>query len=206
MKQKYYAVLGAKETEMDAIEEALSEAGIPYGYACTDDELRVDDHDAYHAKEIVGGLDRITPCTIAILIECDGEEIRNKLCDLTQGYIRINHHRTSDPGYGQHSYFSSSSIGRVLMLLAQKGYPVLEGHERRREPRGSEKGCLPGVVKYTTDGVYLKTSPWEWTQVPEGLLYIAAADRCMGSALRGECAGVDSDKFLDWLKTVNPNG
>lgn len=107
-------VLGARDLEMDAIEDMLKLHGTLYGFAAVRTldgrPVRVGPNNAYRAETIIG-VESIADVAL-VLVECDFE--------------RCDHHRVIDAGYGKspEEFLEASSIGQVIRMLARVGVVV----------------------------------------------------------------------------------
>lgn len=96
-------ILGVDDTEMREIEKVLQKQGKEYQYAMSGGR-RVHPGNAYKADPIdIDGE--------AVLVECEPSGIRD--------FIRIDHHRPGDPGYGlpASEFWQASSLGQLWEML-----------------------------------------------------------------------------------------
>ena len=123
----YYFVLGAKDPEMDRIEELLIQHGCSYGYMFVDNpndmnayrrvhagNAYVGEHTYEHSKSVEADT---TP--IYVFIECGFET------GYTKPFERIDHHRPGDPGYdmGPDEFWEASSVGQLYKFLSLENPP-----------------------------------------------------------------------------------
>lgn len=110
---KVIFVLGAKDVEMNAIEQLLKQAGVQYVYACDNAGKRCHPGNAYKATGFSGEVpdnDRI------VRVECNGPAF--DWIDTTRITV-VDHHFPVDPGYGKgpEEYLEASSIGQTWQIL-----------------------------------------------------------------------------------------
>lgn len=101
--------LGAKDPEMDRIEEILIEHNMAYKYAMINN-IRVHPGNAYNFY--------VKPCEIneyTIFIECFPYQLQGE----ESNYQRIDHHRVCDEGYYMKAdqFWDASSIGQLYKML-----------------------------------------------------------------------------------------
>src|SRR5690606_2809265 len=103
-------VLGAPDPEMKAIEALLRECGERVEYALSDRGERVTPATAYRCPPL-----KVPAGSTVYAVECFDV--------LPDGWVRIDHHRPGDPGYGcpPAEFMSASSIGQVISELARLG-------------------------------------------------------------------------------------
>lgn len=195
-------VLGAPDPEMAAIEQLLRECGETVVYATTGDGERVTPATAYRCP-----VPEAPEGATVYAVEC--------IDVLPDGWVRIDHHRPGDPGYGRQpsEFLEASSIGQVIAELAKRG--------RLPESWDTIDGPLdePGVFVFEARDI---GEPAEWMVaieahafsaedggepdfdcatcaiIPRDLVLTAAADHCLGAAYAGECPGVDPDALMRW--------
>lgn len=195
-------VLWAPDPEMEAIERLLRECGERVVYATHPDGSRVTPATAYRCT-----VPEVPEGATVYAVECTDE--------LPDGWVRIDHHRPGDPGYGRppSEFLTASSIGQVIAELAKRG--------RLPESWDTIDGPLdePGVFVFEARDI---GEPAEWMVVieahafseedggepdfdcatcaiiPRDLVLTAAADHCLGAAYAGECPGVDPDALMRW--------
>lgn len=99
-------ILGAPDPEMAAIESLLRECGERVEYALSDRGERVTAATAYRCP-----VPEAPEGATVYAVECFDV--------LPDGWVRIDHHRPGDPGYGRPpaEFFAASSIGQVLDVL-----------------------------------------------------------------------------------------
>lgn len=99
-------VLGASDPEMELIEKLLRKCGESVVYATDENGKRVHPGNAYRCP-----VPEVPEGATVYAVECIDE--------LPEGWIRIDHHRPGDPGYGcpPSIFFSASSIGQVIAEL-----------------------------------------------------------------------------------------
>lgn len=111
-------ILGASDPEMTLIEELLRACGEEYIYALDDRGERVHPVNSYRCPTPV-----VPEGSTVYAVEC--------IDVLPEGWVRIDHHRPGDPGYGlpPEEFLTASSIGQVLSVLAHT--PVDMRRDRR---------------------------------------------------------------------------
>lgn len=131
--------------------------------------------------------------------------------DGTHDVISLDHHRPGDHGFDRQprDYMAASTIGQVISALAwhdalPSSWPVVR-HCYYPTSRGDIQYASYGEV---TD-CEVCIEGWEpdedstaeagdsyYRVIPTELLYVAAADHCLGAAYAGQCPGVDPDALL----------
>lgn len=103
-------VLGAPDPEMELIERLLRGLGESIVYATDESGRRVHPGSAYRCP-----VPSVPEGATVYAVECIDE--------LPAGWIRIDHHRPGDPGYGRppSEFLPASSIGQVLVELDRLG-------------------------------------------------------------------------------------
>lgn len=103
-------ILGAPDPEMELIERLLQECGESIIYATDESGRRVHPGNAYRCPvpSVPGG-------SRVYAVEC--------IDVLPEGWVRIDHHRPGDPGYGRppEEFLEASSLGQVIAELAGLG-------------------------------------------------------------------------------------
>src|SRR5690606_1122518 len=192
-------ILGAPDPEMAAIESLLRECGERVEYALDDRGERVTAATAYRCP-----VPEVPEGATVYAVEC--------LDAVPEGWVRIDHHRPGDPGYGRppSEFLPASSLGQVIAELSRLGrLPVVW----RCQEQGLESAPI-GCVKWNPYGPYwhVGITPADasrrlsWGELlydhslvlPHVLVLTAAADHCLGAAYRGECPGVDPDALMHW--------
>src|SRR5690606_27893763 len=201
MSQNRIWVLGASDPEMELIEKLLIKCGESVVYATDENGKRVHPGNAYRCP-----VPAVPEGAMVYAVEC--------IDVLPEGWVRIDHHRHGDPGYGQppDEFLSASSIGQVIRALARLG--AIPSSWRRM----SAGWAAPLTPQYAEDGtpVDYVGVPWArpaagggdawdividahtFARVPQEIVYAAAADHCLAAAYRGECPGVDPDALMRW--------
>ena len=191
-------ILGAPDPEMEAIETLLRECGERVEYAIDDRGQRVSPATAYRCPPL-----KVPAGSTVYAVECFDV--------LPEGWVRIDHHRPGDPGYGRqpHEFLPASSIGQVVVVLARLGV-LPESWERFGGQAAGLAACSLGTIgrfqlrHYGAPyelGVTSVSGPLRSLHVyviPEAIIFAAAADHCLGAAYRGECPGVDPDALMRW--------
>jgi len=194
-------VLGAQDPEMMLIENLLWVCGESVIYATDESGQRVHPGSAYRCQ-----IPEIPKDSTVYAVEC--------IDKLPPGWVRIDHHRPGDPGYGKPpiEFFSASSIGQVIAVLARNG--IIPKSWRRM----SAGYAAPLTPQYTEDGtpVDYVGVPWirpaaggryawdividdqTFARVPQEIVLAAAADHCLAEAYRSKCPEVDPDELLHW--------
>src|SRR5690606_21065182 len=103
-------ILGAPVPEMERIEGLLRECGETMVYATTGDGERVTPATAYRCP-----VPEAPEGATVYAVEC--------IDVLPDGWVRIDHHRPGDPGFGRppSEFLAASSIGQVIAELARLG-------------------------------------------------------------------------------------
>lgn len=196
--------LGAPaDPEMAVIERTLRECGERVVYALDERGERVTPATAYRCP--VPAPEGAT----VYAVEC--------FAVLPDGWVRIDHHRPGDPGYGRppSEFLAASSIGQVIAELARLGR--LPGSwDREAGPDGlglgefflapdGDPSAAPDwfvVAAVHDDGSDDGGEPdfdsTDLARIPRELVLTAAADHCLGAAYRGECPAVDPDALMAW--------
>lgn len=99
-------ILGASDPEMELIERLLRQCGESVVYATDENGRRVHPGNAYRCPT-----PSVPEGATVYAVEC--------IDVLPEGWIRIDHHRPGDPGYGcpPSIFFSASSVGQVIAEL-----------------------------------------------------------------------------------------
>lgn len=99
-------ILGASDPEMELIERLLRKCGEKIIYATDENGRRVHQGNAYRCP-----VPAVPDGATVYAVEC--------IDVLPEGWVRIDHHRPGDPGYGcpPSIFFSASSIGQVIAEL-----------------------------------------------------------------------------------------
>nr|PZM90593.1 MAG: hypothetical protein DIU72_12315 [Pseudomonadota bacterium] len=110
MPNNRFWVLGASDPEMELIEKLLIKCKEAVVYATAEDGKRVHPGNAYRCP-----VPSVPENSTVYAVECIDE--------LPEGWIRIDHHRPGDPGYGRppEDFFAASSVGQVLAELDRFG-------------------------------------------------------------------------------------
>jgi hypothetical protein len=116
---------------------------------------------------------------------------------------RIDHHRPGDPGYGKppSEFMAASSIGQVIaalneLALLPQEWEMIDDERDSRTPGSvffleeSGQWAISNVIGTGEDD--------HARLIPRDLVFVAAADHCLGAAARGDCPGVDPDALLGW--------
>lgn len=185
-------ILGAPDPEMAAIERLVLAAGERAVYATMPDGSRVQSDTAYRCP-----VPPVRPGVTVYAVEC--------IDVLPEGWVRIDHHRPGDPGYGRppSEFLAASSLGRVISSLARSGAIGHDWEPRDGWPEGVRHMLAyptPGEVRWVEDESvgWVVHTPAGWRQVPSALVLTAAADHCLGAAYRRECPGVEPDALMRW--------
>lgn len=122
---------------------------------------------------------------------------------------RIDHHRPGDPGYGRppKEFMSASSIGQVVSVLAHRHLDHLR--DRLAMPGNLPWPATPAIGGAAEAGEiqrlkaagglrWLVRGPLHWHEIPDDIVFAAAADHCLAAAYRGECPGIDPDALMRW--------
>lgn len=176
-------ILGAPDPEMAAIESLLRECGEHVEYALDNRGERVTPATAYRCP-----LPEVAVGSPVYAVEC--------IDVLPKGWVRIDHHRPGDPGYGRPpaEYLTASSIGQVISVLLAVYYHqmppmALAGTDSASALHWTQLGALAWCSWYPVSDCFIVN---DWVR------YTAAADHCLGAAYRGECPGVDPDALMRW--------
>lgn len=161
-------VLGAPDPEMEAIEGLLRQCGEEIIYATDATGQRVHPGNAYRCP-----VPEVPEDATVYAVEC--------IDKLPEGWIRIDHHRSGDPGCGKppEEFMSASSIGQVIAELAKTGalrraiqheithwmtshrdLPVLEYNKMLRTNWFWTRQNMPGPDPYPSDGTIARGVSW----------------------------------------------
>lgn len=196
-------ILGAPDPEMELIEKLLRECGEEYIYALDDRGERVHPGNAYRCP-----VPEVPEGSTVYAVECTNI--------FPEGWVRIDHHRPGDPGYGRPpaEFLAASSIGQVIATLARStaGPVLLDGLQDSALWRPGEMApCqekpggfslwhgqwVVGTVNPRMGGVGRFGHYLGWG-VPQDLVLAAAADHCLAAAYAGECPGVAPEALVKW--------
>ncbi len=157
--EKYFALLGADDPEMEMSAGLLKKTGVPFAYASVDGK-RSNPKNAYTADPI-----EVPAGHRLVLVECEPRVV-------PADFIRIDHHRPGDPGYskGPEEYWSASSIVQLHILL---GVPPTEharimaayDHCFAAAVRGECGGVVAGAVLAKKMVLLVKRTKTNWTEV-----------------------------------------
>lgn len=173
-------ILGAPDPEMELIESLLRECGEEIIHATDESGRRVHPGNAYRCP-----VPEVPDGSTVYAVEC--------IDVLPDGWVRIDHHRPGDPGYGRpsHKFLRASSIGCLTVYLAI--FDMLP--ESWIRPNSPEVD--PGVIDYVEGAWRIGGKSAVYT-APQEVVFAAAADHCLAAAYRGECPGVDPDALMVW--------
>tara|TARA_Y100000310_G_scaffold317846_1_gene371199 strand:+ start:19082 stop:20002 length:921 start_codon:yes stop_codon:yes gene_type:complete len=164
-------LLGAKDPEMDMIEDRIIKPlGLQYHYAEVDG-MRVHPGNAYQANN-----------------DLDGDLVYIE-CSLQKDGFKIDHHRPGDPGYGigAEDFMNASSIGQLIRYLLQHDIGVariIEGVPLDSRTKGNK-------FFHGGEGRWIFPSMQHDIAFPEDFVYQAAADHCLAAGYAGKCPGID---------------
>lgn len=187
-------ILGASDPEMTLIEELLRACGEEYIYALDDRGERVHPVNSYRCPTPV-----VPEGSTVYAVEC--------IDVLPEGWVRIDHHRPGDPGYGRppEECLPASSIGQVTRELARHGLLRWRPGVRDGSGLSRDHGGRSGTYERSGSGSwYVMVDPPTGQisamplMVPIEIVLAAAADHCLAAAYRGECPGVDPDTLMRW--------
>lgn len=169
MRQNRTWILGAPDPEMKLIEQLLRSCGETIVYAADEDGRRVHPGNAYRCP-----VPEVPEGSTVYAVEC--------IDKLPEGWVRIDHHRPGDPGYGRPpgEFLTASSIGQVIAELAKTGalrravqdeiahwmadnrdLPVAEYNEMlRTQWFWSKQEDMPGPNPYPSDGTIARGVSW----------------------------------------------
>src|SRR5690606_29652708 len=118
-------ILGAPDPEMELIERLLRKCGESVVYATDENGKRVHPGNAYRCP-----VPAVPEGATVYAVEC--------IDVIPEGWVRIDHHRPGDPGYGcpPSVFFPASSIGQVITELDLLG----RSEERRVGKEGRALG------------------------------------------------------------------
>lgn len=179
-------LLGAKDPEMDLIEEIARKLAWEYNYA-QKDGLRVNPGNAYDANNI--GRDMI-------LVECSGKDLTGR---------KIDHHNPGDPGFGKDTkqFFPASSLGQIVGLAYEGADSLPEALELNRKLAAENYGENSSINSIMFKGIKFDGSKWivdldgVKVIVPPRFVLQAAADNCLASGYAGQCPGIDISKLKE---------
>ena len=198
-------VLGAKDPEMDAIEEILNKNNQKYVYASIDDK-RCHPGNSYSATNDLKEYDEV------IYIESD-------TIDKYENTISLDHHKEGDYGYDlkYHLFLDASSIGQLIKYLIKND--LFETETEDFYMRASFDGYMffaeDFYMRASFDGYmffaqenswYFRKSLNEFIRIPKKYVLIAAADHSLSQAYKGLCVGVSHDELFEEriLDIANP--
>lgn len=141
-------ILGAPDPEMELIERLLQECDETIIHAFDENGRRVHPGNAYRCS-----IPSVPEGATVYAVEC--------IDKLPVGWVRIDHHRPGDPGYGcpPEEFMSASSLGQVISELARTG--------------ALRRAVLDEIIRWMTDNrgllppeEYNKTlnTQWFWTR------------------------------------------
>lgn len=137
-------ILGAPDPEMELIEEILRICGESIIYATDESGQRVHSGNAYRCP-----VPEVPENSTVYAVEC--------IDRLPEGWIRIDHHRPGDPGYGgpPTQFYSSSSIGQVIIELGYRGVAdrIPQAHRIMAIYVAAADHCLAGAYRGECPGV-----------------------------------------------------
>lgn len=180
-------VLGSPDCEMLAIECLLTLHRQPIAYAALDGR-RVRPGEVSDGMLVwpSGSLDQFPDDAAIVAIEVAGP----------WGQPQIDHHHPHERAtWGPERFLAASSIGQVISWLASRDLIT---------------GAWPGGLYYGAepDGAFVRSDrgrgPWmvvgpSWVHdIPQTLVFEAAADHCPAAAVAGLCPGVDPVAFRAW--------
>ena len=141
-------ILGAPDPEMGAIERLLRQCGEQIIYATDESGRRVHPGNAYRCP-----VPEVPEGATVYAVEC--------VDVLPEGWVRIDHHRPGDPGYGlpPEEFMSASSIGQVIAELARTGALRRAVQDEITHWMADNRGLLP-AAEYNK---MLRTQ-WFWTR------------------------------------------
>lgn len=196
-------VLGASDPEMAAIEKLLKDAGERVVYAMCKGK-RVRPGNAYASDDV--SEETVGWGHATHVIECHCPKTYPRVIAERVGrsevvrpdVVRIDHHRSGDPGYGKppEKFLEASSIGQTIALLAK----MADGMEARifhPWPMVAVLGVCP-IGKFGHDFVVVADQGQIGKRIPDEILMAAAADHCLEAAYRGKCPGINPDALMQW--------
>lgn len=169
-------ILGAPDPEMEMIEDLLRNHGEEIIYALDDRGERVHPGNAYSCP-----VPEVPEGSTVYAVEC--------LDVIPSGWVRIDHHRPGDHGYGRpaEDFMAASSVGQVISVLRNHGPAFFEAGEWITCDGGDHRDV----------GGFLLGMPYADT-IPKEVVLAAAADHCLALAYVGDCPGVDPDDLMRW--------
>jgi hypothetical protein len=195
-----YFLVGAGDPEMEAIKTILTSNNMLWGQAVNSNGQPVRPFEAYKAC-----LPNDMPASIqsVILVECElAENEKAKLPQKARIAAICDHHAPGHPGYGRTpiEFMPASSIGQVLILMAQQGWLQKLDDHCKFEPKHEINADTDFVFAPDPRAYDPDVCCWQLAGVPipETIVFAAAADHCLHAAYRGECPGVDPDALMRW--------
>lgn len=195
-------VLGARDPEMDAIEELLQELAEPFFYAVHADGTRVAPGTAYNAADFIPRPGGVTSDAVGqpVLVECavpTWPTLRSAaVCD---------HHLEGQSGYraGPKDFLEGSSLGQVIRLVA--GDPVELPFPQKEWLGQLPKDFTAGEFSMDAEGKWRvsgisgeETRVGYYALIPLNLVFTAALDHCPAAAYAGHCPGIDPVVIREW--------
>ena len=219
-------ILGASDPEMERVESVLVMCGEKFVHATCRGE-RVTSATAYSDECVWEDPIQLTPPRwdeVVVAVECTPRRADSKYAQITTIYL--DHHRPGDWGYGVHprEFLRGSSLGQLLILLAQqRAFPEELPAEWRELPKYWNSGHLHSHTHDDPAGTLIYCRQWvetdgncgcdgafgdhcwilslgdkRWVQIPTHIVHAAAADHCLRAAYCGECPGVIPSLFGEW--------
>lgn len=203
-------VLGSRDHEMEAIESLLTQLGISFSHAMKTADpkgnplpasRRVFPGERADFAGISSG--ETLKQIITVEVQCLDLQMENT------PFYEIDHH-------GEHpaaslpvgQYLEASSIGQVIICLAQEGivsaaWAFESGVQSLKTGDWLRPGDIAAYASHPVNHTGTKpgypavvavagqVTPGDGYQIPKEILWVAAADHCLGAACQGLCPGVD---------------
>lgn len=205
-------IIGVRDQELRSIENIIRDMQIPGYYALRDGRFvsAINAYDFNGLRQFSGPTKSFNDYAQShdnrvIFVECFSQTISDQVT--RQGYrqpLRIDHHHEGDVGFDipPERFLFGSSIGQFINeIVGNWSYRI---HEFGWYCNNRGELFDPGL-HYCEDLGY----NWIVTRVnnqgyveeavvPDWVLYVAAADHCLGAAYQGHCPGVNPQELMIW--------
>lgn len=202
-------ILGVRDQELRGIEKIIESLQIPAFYSLYNGRF-VSATNAYEfngLRQFCGQPHSLMELAkdqnnIVVFVECYSQTIVDQI-KAVGGHppLQVDHHYEGDVGFTipPQRFLFGSSIGQFINEL------IVTWHYRLETFDWSPWG--PTIM--LSDGLHFHQQQWiavrtisknqqEIAQVPQWILYIAAADHCLAAAYQGECPSIDPQELMNW--------